>query len=440
VLGWDDINDPRGSNMRQRFLLVPGLLLLALALIAALYVFDAGQVLSVVLVLAVLALASIALVLFVRMQMQYRALAKYLAGRYRVLIIADPGDETRTRAALERREFIGRALQNESSRFVEIIETPPGFESINRRELRPDEGAAQLATLRWQLEDTTHLLLGRVVDLLKAVSRRTERPLAEVCTCVRLSPRRTTRLGGLPLSVVVETGVRGLVSQELSNYRDWLGVAVEADQPILRRPFGMCQVHGGAEGQVGGKVLTPQGIKYLACAHVISPNCSAALYRAPLAPVSAVPDLAVLADLGNCFSSGLITRDVSAVNLDASKYLAEHAVRRLPGQHRPGKVYIAPTLLASYAGRIHQFPHAQIAPRIYTVLDLVYWPPWGTHFSRRGDSGSWVVTDDGRWLGMLVSGSEFHRLSDVVLSGPLLDFMMTQGLCTQVDRLEAIVR
>jgi hypothetical protein len=77
----------------------------------------------------------------------------------------------------------------------------------------------------------------------------------------------------------------------------------------------------------------------------------------------------------------------------------------------------------TYSDRTHFFPHAKIASNVSFFMDLVPLPPWGNDFSRKGDSGSWVITTNMRWLGMLVAGNPRHHLSYVVLAEPLINYL-----------------
>ena len=44
-------------------------------------------------------------------------------------------------------------------------------------------------------------------------------------------------------------------------------------------------------------------------------------------------------------------------------------------------------------------------------------------FCKEGDSGSWVISGNDLWLGMLVAGNERHQLSYIVLAEPLVEYL-----------------
>lgn len=72
---------------------------------------------------------------------------------------------------------------------------------------------------------------------------------------------------------------------------------------------------------------------------------------------------------------------------------------------------------------MYRFPHEEVVPVTRLVFGIFPWPPGSGHFSEPGDSGSWIVAEKSdRWVGMLVGGDPFTRISYIVDGWSLLEF------------------
>lgn len=367
--------------------------------------------------------------LFVREQIRWRPLVRLVSPKGQFVVIPPQETETAISAAAARRKFIEAHIGPSMFEVprIEIMEVPPGRGEISFGELPQGEAIGQAVTLRWQLNDDAFLLLGRVADALNVVARRLDiEPwrLASTIELTRLEPKVTRTPNAFPYMVVINTNEEGTIRQEIGDLASWFGIGVTVQRGPQATEFGQCQVPGGLPGCVGGDIRGRHDGTYgLTCAHVVSKRCQSALFKTDLNPRSNEPDVAVLRSDNPCFAAPAEVIEVAPIDQTAAELLGNRSVTRFPGANARGALDTV-ALWASYANRTHVFPHAVIKPDVKILFDLIAWPPWRKHFSRGGDSGSWVITTEGRkWVGMLVGGSEFHHLSYAILSAPLLAFL-----------------
>jgi hypothetical protein len=308
-----------------------------------------------------------------------------------------------------------------------LAERQEGFQRLYA--LSDAEAAAQLATFRWQMDDPLLLRLGRVADTLADLTARADSPYGSIVWSVSL------RLVRLPLllrpiaayrghgsaarapCVVVQTHAPDVVRSRLRGLARWLDVAVAVEPPRLYYETARCEV-SGRRGAVGGSLRAGAEHVGVTCAHTLGRACHSRTFSAQLDPYTLEPDIALLAS-GPCFGNFPTAQPVVPCDLQAAKLLAETEVRMVPSGKR-GKV-LDVSMTATYERRTHDFPHVLIGRKVMTVFDLRL--PWGLHFSVPGDSGSWVMDEQGRWLGVLVAANEDRRMSYAAVAAPVLTYL-----------------
>lgn len=337
-------------------------------------------------------------------------------------------------AAARRRDFVISRLSGGAG---ESLETPQRVDgeslSTGLRDLDESEGAGQLATLRWQLNDDAFLLLGRTIDLITLICRSEEDEEKIRSTVRQIKLRKATRREIrsnshlYPFYIVLELEDSEFWIERLRPYQDWLSIGLSIQRRIVEiEAFGRCQVGGGREGKCGG-YLSAGGAKYqITCSHVLSSDCASCHYCSPLPSETRRPDIAVLLRANPCFESSFNGIKVRSITHDSAYLFKEQTFIRVPGRHRSG-IFHEVVGWATYEGRTHKFPHGQLTADISIVLDFFSWPPWARNFSSEGDSGSWVVKDNSNdWLGVLVAGNRTTHVSYVALSGPVMDFVKAE--------------
>lgn len=367
------------------------------------------------------------------------AVAQFFSGRRFIVDPWRPPTGVPDWSAELRAYAIEQEIKNEAASWR--IETPAGFVTI--APLTEDGRIAQRTGWKWQLRNLYFLELGRVADtMLHAVSRAGGTGTAPLFESVSLNKVHRSRLdrfrrrifGKEPdilreeaarICVVVRTRRPRTVAGILRGYGGWLGRGVVVERAWGRsRAFGRCEFGGaiGGKGQVGGYLRRGPDEYGVTCAHVLSEVCHARAFRMPLSAQTLGPDIGVIRS-SRCFPMPEKMRQCLPRALGEQDIMGPIAIRMTPGHRIRGRIE-GISLAAHYEGRLHVFPHLQIIAEAGLVFDLLYWPPWKLFFSRRGDSGSWAVTEDGgEWLGVVVGGRPFARLSYAVLADPLLDFL-----------------
>ena len=350
-------------------------------------------------------------------------------------LFAPPPARVSESAATARRSYLAELLgSREQPPRHEILELPDELGRAPRLELSEGEAHAQAAALRWQLTHDAYLLVGRVMDAVLSLSRLKGIPAGLLASQIRLSRLKAHTF---PFEVRIATDYHVFLDIELSRFREWLGIGVSTEPPVRAKELGIrgqCVRRDGKAGCLGGGLLIPDsdcGDYFLTCAHVVSPDCDTAVQRADLSRSDTLePDSALicrhLPEICPCFSGRVWQRGqpVRPVPTDVDSLRSLGPVQRTPGPSGHGRVDL-PVPWVEYSDRLHRFPHIQIKSDVRRIMDLFYWPPWQTGFSSHGDSGSWVITADNRWLGMIVAGTDLTRLSYAVLAEPLLDYLAT---------------
>lgn len=375
------------------------------------------------------------------------AAAQFFGGRR---FIIDPWQPPAVPAAWSA-EHRARLLDQEIERETggRRVETPRGFVTI--APLSEDGGIAQQIGWKWQQRSLALLELGRVTDtmlhaealaarlgairLFESVSlNKVRRPWFERVRSRGLKGQADeTEAPASLLCVVVRTRRPRAVGRILRSYGGWLGQGVAVERALGRsRQFGRCEIGGasGGKGQVGGYLRTDAGEYGVTCAHVLTEVCASQAFRMPLQAQTDGPDIGVIRPT-RCFPSLGNPRQCHPRALSERDIMGPITIRMTPHARVRGRIESI-SLAAFYEGRRHSFPHLQIIAEVGLLFDLLYWPPWKLFFSRRGDSGSWAVTEDGaEWLGVVAGGRPFARLTYAVLADPLLDFLDRR---TGIDR------
>jgi hypothetical protein len=354
-----------------------------------------------------------------------RSFIRLLRGPERTMVVSRPIFGAAQEAAQSRRRFLERALgSTDDPRLREIIEPVPGLD-VAPGELSSREAYAQAISLRWQLTDDAFLLMGRVMDVVLSLAHRDDLSAGRLATRIKLVPDEGR---DFPFLVVIETNATELLQRELSAVESWLGVGVAVQEPIEANYFGQgkCQMSGGQGGWLGGLVEFDGSERFfVTCSHVVSEHCGSLFTRSLLKTETYEPDAALLHSTipRGCFEATPPFTNVTPVSESAARLLRKKHCR-LRARARRGRIGEV-IGWAEFSNRTHFFPHVQISPDVTILLECLAWPPWGRHFSRKGDSGSWVLSGKDTWLGMIVGGNTFRHLSYAVLSEPLLGYLQT---------------
>jgi hypothetical protein len=316
-----------------------------------------------------------------------------------------------------------------------IVEGPDG-----PRELFPiseAEGAAQMAVFRWQRKDPLLLRLARtadtVFDLVEGDDPSGARPRSKAdsvsLTMVRVpaTARLLARFRGRDPGprqpcVIVRSHYPDWARALLKDRAAWLGIATAIEPPRAFEQSGRCRT-SGLKGEVGGVLASPRDEVGLTCAHTLGEGCRSVKHRARLKEHTLEPDVATIVPWSRCLPAADADGVFAPCDKSAAKLLRGERVVMTPSGRRGRVVEI--THGATYSGRVHDFPHAQIRKDLRAFLDI---PPfWDLTYSRPGDSGSWIVTGDGQWLGVAVAACGFTRLSYAALAAPVVDYLVAVG-------------
>jgi hypothetical protein len=392
---------------------------------------------------------------------------RYERSLYRFL--RSPSREIAERAAAERRTrvqaFLRRALELDpeedlysghgavTEEFLEPLPERPGLPDgllgdLPRRRFEPEDPSRfwHTAQLLWQLDSDQLLLVGRVMDVVTIFLRRgmSVGPI-DYPTHIRLAPvpGGSQESVQFPWRVIIGTRYVSRAFRELFEaIRDWLGIGIEFE---LARPihlYGACHAPGDMTGVIGGVIATPAGTNYgVTCRHVLSPWCPARFFpiqedklSQPTGYTEAGPDAALITlsppcaeGNGWCFAADVAEgRDVVPAD---KKAIGTHRVKKTKlrkcrrGDRRVGEISASGDDVAFTAddGTEYSGPHILVTHQFRRILGID-WPLWDRQFSRPGDSGSWVLTENDEWVGMVVAGqSAPNRITYVTPAYFLVD-------------------
>ena len=205
----------------------------------------------------------------------------------------------------------------------------------------------------------------------------------------------------------------------------WLGIGIVLSERYISTFYSSCMASGGESGRVGGQIVLDTNKPILVtCSHVLGPACGEAEFmtRPQSSGTTSEPDIALLSPLYRCFSkprrvTSVIPHKLSAVDFGKIKCI------KTPSGNPTGVLY-RPVGLVEISGRKYEFPHAEILSDVKIWFDLFIWPPWQRMFSKQGDSGSWVISsDEMKWLGIVVSGNRFTKVSDIVIASAAVEYL-----------------
>jgi hypothetical protein len=352
----------------------------------------------------------------------------------------------------------------------EYQELPPGFDEGIRGsdELGWLDALIQTVTLRAQLGNDSYALFGRVVDALIAILRQTgELSLTSAKRFTRggsldasLKPlgAREVSEGQFPWVVVVGTNRPELVGEKLFALKDWLGIGIDIARPLNVQPYWACRETADSIGTIAGLLfrissadspnLRPiaRGAYALTCAHVAPKcNCHVVAQRdkdKDKASRIDGPDALLIPSDSKCLMLDTpeidVLRPARPSEIDAlarpEKAFAGRMwklVRRKGGESRalPG-IILCPlachtsTYESTGENEFKPVPMAQVVLyRLKYLFGLIPWPMFRRYFSRPGDSGSWVITEDEKsWVGMLTEGDTRANLSYVLRAPELIEY------------------
>lgn len=367
--------------------------------------------------------------------------------------------QARLRARERERWVLGHLSRGGEQTFHLLEEPLPGTPERSGPEEAPEtprfegefESFGQLARLRWQLRGDALLLLERATDVITQLLRRDSGSSAwKQTTRISLHPLRRAFFQRtlFPWKIRVLTTSQQLLINSLQRYTDFLGIGVDVDDYQHATPLGRCQGdYGGMEGVIGGLLLdtTTNDTYAVTCAHVLAPGCGSRVDQpggpprrrpGPMAPpptppqggISNVPDVALLGDGNPCFE---VPRAVAHTVEPASQAdIDRHILNILPvhkthpDARRVTGVITSVVSTIALGDRAYRFPHVSIVPRRIEYLWGALTLPLTRHFSKPGESGSWICGDASSWLGMIVGGAA-GGTSFAVEASALLDFLAT---------------
>jgi hypothetical protein len=313
--------------------------------------------------------------------------------------------------------------------FIELIDGTDYRELFNIGGPRANY-SAQIVSLNFELKSFELLLANRLVDALVNIYNRPELrrnssfdfPVVKIEPYKRISGSRYS----FPWVVVLETEFPEFWSKILLPLEEWIAIRVEIAAPIAVTSFARCQRVLGKIGVAGGLIECFNGSFLVTCRHVPGSYCPAQelTYRPEWNEFK--PDVAVLNSHCGCFPSG--TTPGEMLDLATAKTMADFLRYRAPARKiAPGKQLPIGTITArvidfSIGDEFTRFPHIQINTRFVTWFGCLIFPMFDRHFSKPGESGTWVVEEQtGLFVGMIVAGDDQNTITYLLEAEPMLE-------------------
>lgn len=328
-----------------------------------------------------------------------------------------------------------------------LRETPPESSRPGRRELEEVAAAAQMSWLSWQMHSEELLLAERVVDTVLGVheemgGRQLDAHFARVhVPLIRLTgpDPALVRKGLFPWKVIIETDNPAAYVGQLRRHSQWLAIGIDFAPARRVSRLGLCQRGIGIPGIAGGILRTQQGTYAMTCNHVLSSSCASVRYWANPARDELEPDAALIERENPCFRTIGADRNVRpadpAIIRDCVIEKTRVEKRGTGARANLGVIRSSHVVGIDLDGDYCRFPHIEVVPADNRPMWL---SPLATSFSRRGESGSWVIeTARGSWLGMVIGEDERHTATFVATAGPLLDFFERRMANGHPPRAEA---
>ena len=341
-------------------------------------------------------------------------------------------------------------LDNESGASFEFLEVPPGLLGVERHRFDREDPARfwHASRLSFELEDDAYLLLERVTDAIVSFARTGALGYSTLPTAIQLE-RSARSKQKFPWRVVITALDRENLYALLSNPETsrWCGIDIEIRRPNQRtRKQGRCrQGTDGLEGVIGGVFEDARsGERYgVTCAHVLSSTCPMSFWSggkpaiAPKEYMAERPDAAFIRGITTtCFGVPPTHEQevVVATLKDVETHLQnETSLRKTPSSDGTlGVVQQGLGSLFKLDDVTYRGPHFVIAPKFYRQFGLVF--PLSRRFSSPGDSGSWVTTEDGKWLGMIVGAFTSPNTTSLAIHGRHLLNAFSRSQATSIPR------
>jgi hypothetical protein len=360
------------------------------------------------------------------------------------LLFSDLPNETAEQLAEARRKIINGLLQQNSIIEYEFLESPSNYE-FRQGETRyfenREEMNGQMSRLKWQLNSTEYLLLERLTDLVIILFRDNYKRIFEY-PLIKLEPleKYERKKGNFIWKAIIEADDRYFYFDLLSKYKDWLGIPIELREKKYYRikQNGHC-TNFAEEGTIGGHIVYDNKEYAMTCSHVLAPNCQSVLVRGNRHStmfhyqnqIYQAPDAALIDTNSPCFpikkeSKNFLSCATEQVYITAAD--SKVVLNKNPENDSKKNGYISNpgSLLPIVKGAAYRFPHisVRLVQKKY-FFGLFKWPI-NPHFSKGGDSGSWVVDENTNiWYGMII-GSDDLAVTYLIQSEPLLDFFKYQ--------------
>lgn len=349
-------------------------------------------------------------------------LIRFFTGRRRT-IVSDVSESRAMQAASDRRRLCESVMRGRPS-LRRPLEHPPeiplwrAFPEPSGREI---EDAYDW--LRVEMQSPPLLLAGRVSDtvttIISDISVRNQEPFEE--SWARISP--VVALQRIPQKILrAQPNLfpwRALISSRTpkvftetfkrSLIGSWIGVGVDveySEPPILHAS---CRWPGGMSGEIGGTLHFEGGNGAdwaVTCAHVVAhPTCCSARLVEDYQNEVTAPDLALLETTECCLPLPEDLGAVDSFSFDSPELPVGEVVylNRARGKKVTG---IIESHISGFTHGPQQRPCyvPSFSIRRIKKMGIIPWPPFGK-FSEEGDSGTWVLGEDGStWYGMVVSG------------------------------------
>lgn len=341
--------------------------------------------------------------------------------------------EDTVRALEARSQAIRRYLEltgNEEQPLVEFLDVPPGLPEVRLNVFALNDPARHwhASRLSIELEDDAYRLLERVTDAVFSFARVGRLESSQFPTMIRLE--RAARTGHkFPWRVVISTEDTDTLFALLSNREisRWCGIDVD-----IRRSSQTAMTQGrcregvdGLEGVIGGVLEDARnGDRYgVTCAHVLSSVCPTVFWSGGK-PANKIytaekPDAVFTKSISGCFQDKVFQE--RAVTIATSKDIERIQSGQTPLRMTPhdnGVRGLVDQGLASgfiLDGVLYRGPHLVIVPKFTVQFGVIF--PRSRRFSTAGDSGSWVVTEEGVWLGMIVGGHKLPNTTSFAILG-----------------------
>jgi len=321
-------------------------------------------------------------------------------------------------------------MGNEEQPLVEFLEVPPGLPEFRLSVFTFSDPTRHwhASRLSIELEDDAYRLLERVTDAVFSFVRAGRLKSSQFPTMIRLEKAPKTGRK-FPWRVVISTEHTDTLFALFSNREvsRWCGIDVD-----IRRSSQTAETQGrcregvdGLEGVIGGVLEDVRnGDRYgVTCAHVLSSVCPTVFWSGGK-PANKIytadkPDAVFTKPISGCFQDKVFQERAVTIakSRDIESIQGSQTTLRLTPHDNGVRGLVDQGLASGFIldGVLYRGPHFVIVPKFTLQFGVIF--PLSRRFSTAGDSGSWVVTEEGVWLGMIVGGHKPPNTTSFAILG-----------------------